>query len=423
MNHRNCSRERDPLRIKRRINAPIRSIQEITKMLQRNQRSSCLKVPEWSAPVDQEILRARREILSALIVKADPVLYPPVYRNFSIFKKSYEAMEKILKVYVYKEGEKPIFHEPLLWGIYAAEGWFMKHMEENERFLVDDPAKAHLFYMPYSSTILRFKLFDPVVRDKGIMVDQLKHYVAAISAKYPFWNRTGGADHFSVACHDWASIFKVKAMGDSIMAICNAEMNGAFELGKDVSITLTPVRHPRNPLQNVGGMPGRKRDTLAFFAGQMHGQVRPLLFQHWGENRDPDVQVFQRLPRGGGRTYDEHMKRSRFCLCPSGYEVNSPRLAETFFYECVPVIISDNFVPPFFEVLNWEAFSVVVPVKDIPKLKEILQSIPRRKFLALQKGVKKVQRHFLWHLKPKRYDLFYMTLHSIWFNRVLQFRS
>ncbi|CAA7408725.1 unnamed protein product [Spirodela intermedia] len=422
MNVRNCTREKDPRRRRRWANIPVRSIQEMNQMLVRNQRSSCTKAPEWSSPIDQQILEARREILNAPIVEDDEELYPPIYRNFSTFKRSYELMEKMLKVYVYKEGDRPIFHEPLLSGIYAAEGWFMKHMEENNRFLVDDPAKAHLFYMPYGSATLRFKLFDPVIRNKGIMIDRLQTYVSTIASKYSFWNRTGGADHFSVACHDWASLIKYKTMGDSIMAICNADVMGAFELGKDVSITLTPVRNAKNPLQNVGGKPGRNRDTLAFFAGQpSHGYVRPLLLQHWG-NGDPDIKVFGSLPKGG-RTYAEHMKSSKYCLCPRGFEVNSPRLAEAFFYECVPVIISDNLVPPFFDVLNWEAFSVVVPVKDIPRLKEILQSIPRKKYLALQAGVKKVQRHFLWHNKPEKYDLFHTTLHSIWFNRVLQFRD
>jgi hypothetical protein len=42
------------------------------------------------------------------------------------------------------------------------------------------------------------------------------------------------------------------------------------------------------------------------------------------------------------------------------------------------VIISDNFVPPFFEVLNWESFAVFVMEKDIPNLKNILLSIPER---------------------------------------------
>lgn len=103
-----------------------------------------------------------------------------------------------------------------------------------------------------------------------------------------------------------------------------------------------------------------------------------------------------------------------------GYEVNSPRIVEAIYYECVPVIIADNFLPPFNEVLDWSSFSVTLAEKDIPKLKEILLRIPMRKYLAMQINVKMLQKHFLWNPKPIKYDLFHMILHSIWFNRLNQ---
>ena len=112
-------------------------------------------------------------------------------------------MEKTLRVYIYKEGEKPIFHEPVLTGIYASEGWFMRLMREKSKFAVDDPRKANLFYMPFSSSTLRFSSYVPGPHGKRQLLQYLSGYVQNISAKYPFWNRTGGADHFFVACHDW----------------------------------------------------------------------------------------------------------------------------------------------------------------------------------------------------------------------------
>lgn len=121
--------------------------------------------------------------------------------------------------------------------------------------------------------------------------------------------------------------------------------------------------------------------------------------------------------------YIYQMKNSKYCICPKGYEVNSPRIVEAIFYECVPVIISDNFVPPFFEVLNWDAFSLIIAEKEIPNLRSILVSIPEEKYLEMQLGVRNVQKHFLWHVKPMKYDLFHMTLHSIWYNRVFQIKA
>ncbi|KAG8056056.1 hypothetical protein GUJ93_ZPchr0001g30346 [Zizania palustris] len=95
-----------------------------------------------------------------------------------------------------------------------------------------------------------------------------------------------------------------------------------------------------------------------------------------------------------------------------GYEVNSSRIVEALYYECVPVIIADNFV--------LSPSEVVVAEKDIPDLKKILQGISLRKYVSMHGCVKGLQRHFLWHARPLRYDFLHMILHSIWLSRVNQ---
>ncbi|XP_049933085.1 probable glycosyltransferase At3g07620 isoform X3 [Nymphaea colorata] len=384
--------------------------------------------PRWPSPRDKELLSARKEIQNAPMIRNDRDLFAPVFRNVSMFKRSYELMEQMFKVYIYKEGSKPIFHKPFFRGIYASEGWFMKQMEGNRRFVVKDPRKAHMFYLPYSSSMMRELLYVPNSHRVIPLAVFLKDYVDLLSRKYRFWNRTGGADHFIVACHNWgpfATKLHRELRKHAIKAICNADVSqGFFKLGKDVSLPQTNIRSGRNPLRDVGGNPASQRPTLAFFAGRMHGYLRPILLNHW-EKKDTDMKIYGAMPRGVASklSYIEHMKSSKYCICPRGYEVNSPRILEAIYYECVPVIISDNFVPPFFEVLNWDAFSVIIPEKDIPKLKEILLSIPEKKYLMLQTGVKRVQKHFLWHLKPVKYDIFHMILHSIWFNRLYQIKG
>lgn len=118
-------------------------------------------------------------------------------------------MEKILKVYIYRDGQKPIFHTPPLKGIYASEGWFMKLMEGNKQIVVKEPEKAHLFYLPYSARQLEVTLYKPDSHNLRPLAVFLKNYVDWISARYPFWNRTRGADHFLVACHDWVCSYCV----------------------------------------------------------------------------------------------------------------------------------------------------------------------------------------------------------------------
>lgn len=402
----------------------ITSVYEMNSLLLRHRRSSRAMRPRWSSARDQEILVAKSQIENAPIVRNSEELFPPLFRNVSMFKRSYEIMERLLKVYVYMDGEKPIFHQPILKGLYASEGWFMKLMEGNRQFSVRDPRKAHLFYMPFSSRILGSTLYVPNSHNRTGLRRYLKIYSEKLAAKYPFWNRTGGADHFLAACHDWAPYETRHHMEHCIKALCNTDVTEGFKIGRDVSLPETYVRSARNPQRDLGGKPPSQRQILAFYAGNMHGYLRPILLKHW-KGKDPDMKIFGPMPPGvaSKMNYIQHMKSSKYCLCPKGYEVNSPRVVEAFFYECVPVIISDNFVPPFFEVLNWDAFAVILAEKDIPNLKNILLSISQEKYLEMQFAVRKVQRHFLWHAKPTKYDLFHMTLHSIWHNRVFQFKK
>ncbi|KAL1194645.1 putative glycosyltransferase [Cardamine amara subsp. amara] len=379
-----------------------------------------------SLPPKKALAYAKLEIQRAVEVINDTDLYSPVFRNISVFRRSYELMELILKVYIYPDGDKPIFHQPHLNGIYASEGWFMKLMESNTKFVTKNPEKSHLFYMPYSVKQLQHAIFVPGSHNIKPLSIFLRDYVNMLSIKYPFWNRTHGSDHFLVACHDWGPYTvneHQELRRNSIKALCNADLSdGIFVPGKDVSLPETSIRNAGRPLRNIGnGNRVSQRPILAFFAGNLHGRVRPKLLKHW-RNKDNDMKIYGPLPHNVARkmTYVQHMKSSKYCLCPMGYEVNSPRIVESIYYECVPVVIADNFVLPFSDVLDWSAFSVVVPEKEIPRLKEILMEIPMRRYLKMQSNVKMVQRHFLWSTKPRRYDVFHMILHSIWFNLLNQ---
>ncbi|KAL6002522.1 hypothetical protein ACLOJK_034455 [Asimina triloba] len=298
-------------------------------------------------------------------------------------------MERILKVYSYQDGKRPIFHEPQLQGIYASEGWFMKLLEESKQFVVGDPNKAHLFYLPYSARQLELALYIPGSHNLRPLSVFLKDYVSMIAAKYPFWNRTRGADHFLVACHDWGPYTTTahdELRKNTIKALCNADTSeGIFIKGRDVSLPETTIRTPKRPLKYVGGgKRASQRPFLAFYAGNNHGRLRPILRKYW-DGKDEDMKIYGPLPNRISRnmSYVQHMQSSKFCLCPMGYEVNSPRIVEAIYAECVPVIIADNFVPPFNEVLNWSAFSVIMDEKDIPNLKQILLSIPLRRYLSM----------------------------------------
>ncbi|XP_054783628.1 probable glycosyltransferase At5g03795 isoform X2 [Prosopis cineraria] len=348
----------------------------------------------------------------------DPDYVPmgPMYWNAIAFH-SYLEMEKQFKVFVYEEGEPPVFHNGPCKSIYAMEGNFIHAIEINNQFRTRDPEKAHVFFLPFSVAMMVQFVYERDSRDFGPLRKTVRDYVNLISSRYPYWNRSVGADHFMLACHDWGpeTSFSVPYMyKNSIRVLCNANTSEGFNPAKDVSF-------PEINLQTgtingfVGGPSASRRPVLAFFAGGLHGPIRPILLEHW-EGKDEDVQVHRYLPKGV--SYYEMMRKSRYCLCPSGYEVASPRVVEAIYTGCVPVLISDHYVPPFSDILNWKSFSVEVSVKDIPNLKNILMSISTRQYIRKKRRVDQVRRHFEVHSPPKRFDVFHMILHSVWLRRL-----
>ncbi|KAK1367786.1 hypothetical protein POM88_033878 [Heracleum sosnowskyi] len=76
---------------------------------------------QFHSEVYKNLVYARSQIENAPVLSNDADLYAPLYRNVSMFRRSYEIMEGMLKVYIYKDGEKPIFHDSILEGIYSCE--------------------------------------------------------------------------------------------------------------------------------------------------------------------------------------------------------------------------------------------------------------------------------------------------------------
>lgn len=85
----------------------------------------------------------------------------------------------------------------------------------------------------------------------------VKDYVDSLISKYPYWNRTLGADHFFVTCHDVGVRategvpFLVK---NAIRVVCSPSYDVSFIPHKDVGLpqVLQPFALPRggNDIEN-----------------------------------------------------------------------------------------------------------------------------------------------------------------------------
>lgn len=117
--------------------------------------------------------------------------------------RSYLEMEKVFKIFVYKEGEAPLFHDGPCRSIYSSEGRFIYDLETNTQFRTSDPDIAPVHFLPFSITKMIHYLYEPKSFDLNPVKQIVVDYISVISNKYPNWNRSLGADQFLLCCHDW----------------------------------------------------------------------------------------------------------------------------------------------------------------------------------------------------------------------------
>uniref|UniRef100_A0A6M2EXE1 Exostosin GT47 domain-containing protein n=1 Tax=Populus davidiana TaxID=266767 RepID=A0A6M2EXE1_9ROSI len=335
-----------------------------------------------------------------------------LYHSPRVFKLNYEEMERNFKIFIYPDGDPNTFYQTprKLTGKYASEGYFFQNIRES-RFQTQDPDQAHLFFIPISCHKMRGKGIS--YENMTIIVD---NYVESLKSKYPYWNRTLGADHFFVTCHDVGVRategvpFLIK---NAIRVVCSPSYDVGFIPHKDVALpqVLQPFALP------AGGNDVEKRTTLGFWAGHRNSRIRVILARVWENDTELDISN-NRINRATGHlVYQKRFYGSKYCICPGGSQVNSARIADSIHYGCIPVILSNYYDLPFNDILDWHKFSVILKEQDVYRLKQILKDIPDNKFVSLHKNLVKVQKHFQWNSPPVKYDAFHMVMYDLWLRR------
>ena len=82
--------------------------------------------------------------------------------------------------------------------------------------------------------------------------------------------------------------------------------------------------------------------------------------------------------------YNEIISDSTFSLCPEGTGPNTIRLWESMALGSIPVIYSDDWLPPKISGMDWRDFSVFIPIKEYENTLDILTSIDQDKRKEMQ---------------------------------------
>lgn len=318
--------------------------------------------------------------------------------------------------------------------------WLVEHIIHqnilNSPVFTSDPSKADLFFIPFYFSCIRASYF--YARGKDIAkTGRLRAVLPNLSLcntfreafkmirKSPYWQRFSGKDHIWIIGqgkganigHIW-KIYR-QSIESSIFLGVEARPNInplAFNLEKDIVI---PGYIPWYQIMSEVNCQNVLKDIFMHFRGRCWGPVRPYLFKHIQPRKDIIFTEEIKFCLGGeNRPVNTHdiyeyyteMKRSLFSLCPAGWTPWSKRFYEAILVGSIPVIIPGDFVPPFKDFIDYQKFTVTIPLHEVPELEARLRSIPDWKIDQMLTELHKVRHHFIYHEKPQSEDALDMIL-------------
>eukprot|EP00963_Diacronema_lutheri_P002917 scaffold234_cov353-Pavlova_lutheri.AAC.11 len=96
------------------------------------------------------------------------------------------------------------------------------------------------------------------------------------------------------------------------------------------------------------------RRSLFTFVGGIHGRTRIKFFNYFGQLDRNDIFVSLKHTN-----YKGLMGDSKFCPVIRGWSSWTLRFFETFWCECIPVLLSDHYIPPFTDMIDYSSFMIV----------------------------------------------------------------
>jgi hypothetical protein len=321
-------------------------------------------------------------------------------------------------------------------GQYALEYWLSKWLHKSH-FTTRDPEKALAFFVDIRCTSLKNTQQKrlPAQRVTQFYIRELIQNLATHMPAYT--QRLNYLDHFYLCSHDMgvectrsSSLeFRTNAIGiihtadfhgkDSNNQTWNTfrdirpDGQGGLIYNAHRDVTAPPYIYLPNAKIEMKKFSDCK--YLAMFLGFNKGrETRQKIFTLFANHSDFLLGTVH------GDEYANAFARSKFCLVVRGLVTSTLRFSEVFIYSCIPVVISDGYVPPFSGSINWNAFSIFVPERNIAQLPEILGSISEEKWNTMNSNLQKVRKHFIYNDPPVKGDAFHMILYEVW-NKVVRF--
>lgn len=83
--------------------------------------------------------------------------------------------------------------------------------------------------------------------------------------------------------------------------------------------------------------------------------------------------------------YPEILERGTFCLVIRGLRLAQPTLLEAMATNCIPVVIADNIILPFQEIIDWTLAVISIRESDLHSVMSVLKAVSPNKINEMQK--------------------------------------
>ncbi|KAK9072200.1 hypothetical protein SSX86_008632 [Deinandra increscens subsp. villosa] len=253
------------------------------------------------------------------------------------------------------------------------------------RFRTHKKADADLFFVPSYVKCVRMM--------GGLNDKEINHTYVKVLSQMPYFRLSGGRDHiFVFPSGAGAHLFKSWATYINRSIILTPEGDrtdkrdtSAFNTWKDIIIPgNVDDGITTNGARLVEPLPLSKRRYLANYLGRAQGKAGRLqlidLAKQFPDKLECPELKFSGPDKLGRTDYFLHLRNAKFCLAPRGESSWTLRFYESFFVECVPVLLSDHAELPFQNVVDYSQISIKWPSSRIGnQLLEYLESIPDKR--------------------------------------------
>lgn len=227
----------------------------------------------------------------------------------------------------------------------------------------------------------------------GLNDKEINQTYVKVLSQMPYFRLSGGRDHiFVFPSGAGAHLFKSWATYINRSIILTPEGDrtdkrdtSAFNTWKDIIIPgNVDDGMTTNGVRLVEPLPLSKRKYLANYLGRAQGKLGRLqlidLAKQFPHKLESPELKFSGPDKLGRTDYFLHLRNAKFCLAPRGESSWTLRFYESFFVECVPVLLSDHAELPFQNVVDYSQISIKWPSSRIGvQLLDYLESIPDKR--------------------------------------------